>query len=94
MYTNFLCDYREGQDTAKQNEGGLNNSDSLIEQGDLPVNIMEMQQRGQRNIEESEMMYGKDTPFVAQPVSEGDINEGVSLIEPMYGNAIRKNSDY
>tara|TARA_R110000787_G_scaffold240127_1_gene346359 strand:+ start:99 stop:389 length:291 start_codon:yes stop_codon:yes gene_type:complete len=90
----YLSDYEMGQDVSKQNRGGLNNPDTLINQGDLPVDIRDVRERAERNIEVSAMMYGKGTPFVAQPVSNGDINEGVSMIEPMYSEAIRKNSDY
>jgi hypothetical protein len=90
----YLYDYEDGQDVSKQNKGGLNSPDTLINQGDLPVSIIDMQERDRRNIEISEMMYGKDTQFVAQPFSAGDINEGVSMINPMYSEAIRKNSDY
>ena len=89
----FLYDYEIGQDVSKQNKGGLNNPDTLINQGDLPVDIVDVRERAERNIEVSAMMYGDGTAFVAQPFSNADINEGVSMIEPMYSQAIRKNSD-
>jgi hypothetical protein len=90
----YLADYEMGQDVSKQNKGGLNNPDTLINQGDLPVNIVDMRAQAVRNAEMTSMMFGEGTPYVAQPISDGDINEGVSMIQPMYSDAIRKNSDY
>jgi hypothetical protein len=90
----YLSDYEMGQDVSKQNKGGLNNPDTLINQGDLPVNLVDIRRQDEYNAEMATMMAGEDSPYVAQPISGGDANEGVSMIQPMYSDSIRKNSDY
>ena len=90
----YLPDYEMGQDVSKQNKGGLNNPDTLINQGDLPVNIVDIRQREEFDSEMASMMSSEDTPYMKQPRSAGDVNEGVSMIQPMYSDAIRKNSNY
>ena len=90
----FLHDFEYGADRSKHNKGGMNSPDTLLEQGDFPVNIIDLQRNEEHNVEMAKMMTRVDAPYVKQPISAEDINEGVSMIQPMYSDSIRKNSDY
>jgi hypothetical protein len=90
----FLPEFEVGSDRAKHNKGGMYNPDTLIEQGDFPVNIVDMQRNEEFRAEMATMSLKIETPYMNQPRSGADINEGVSMIQPMYSDAICKHSDY
>lgn len=93
----FVPDFEYSRDKVKRNTGGLSQSDTLIEQGDNPVNIVDIEAYNQVDIEmrsEYPDMYDGDSDYVQQKRSDGDINEGVSMCRTMFKDTIRKNSDY
>ena len=93
----FIPDNDFALDRAKRNTGGLGSSDTLIEQGDSPVNIVDLEGRDKMDLEmraEFPEMFDNDSNYVQPKRCEGDIHEGVSMCRPMYKDTIRKNSDY
>ena len=93
----FYPEFESGEDTAKRNTGGLSRSDTLIEQGDGPVNVADLERHDKMDIEmrsEYPEMYEGDSKYMASTRCSGDITEGVSMCRPMYGDTIVKNSDY
>lgn len=81
------------RDKAKSNVGGLGNPGTLIEQGDMPVNVEDLKMYGEMEypMVDDDYMDG----YVSTTKSGADITEGVSLTRSMYQHEmIRKNSDY
>ena len=72
------------------NRGGLHSPDTLIEQGDTPVNVKDLLDAAE--FENSCEMCPDNVNSVN---SDGDIEDGVGFKRSMYPNQyIRKNSDY
>ena len=93
----FVPDFIHVQDRARKNTGGLASSDTLIEQGDTPVNVADLVEYDKMDMamrSEYPDMHSDDSDYVQLKRSEGDIVEGVSLVRPMFDSMIRKNSDY
>ena len=93
----FVPDSDFAYDNAKRNTGGLNQSGTLIEQGDYPVNVVDLETRDALDVEmraEYPEMYEGDSNYLQPKRCEGDIEEGVSMCRPMFRDTIRKNSDY
>lgn len=93
----YLPDFESAQDKSKRNSGGLSQSDTLIEQGDSPVNIVDLETYDKMDIEmrsEYPEIYEGDSEYVQPKRCEGDIVEGVSMCRTMFKDTIRKNSDY
>jgi hypothetical protein len=81
-------------DRAKHNRGGLTNNDSLIEQGDTPVNVQDLLDADALDLEMREML-GDDSRVVPTANKKGDVKEGIAFQRSMYPHErIRKNSDY
>ena len=90
----FVPDFELAKDDAKRNTGGLEQTGTLIEQGDSAVNIVDLVEADKLDIEmrsEYPEMYGDNTDYVQQKRCSADINEGVSMCRPMYADKIRKN---
>ena len=94
----FVPDSDFARDKAKRNSGGLNQSDTLIEQGDYPVNVADLETQDKMDVEMRseypEMHSDEDSNYVQSKRCEGDIEEGVSMCRTMFRDTIRKNSDY
>ena len=93
----FIPDFEFGPDKSKRNTGGSNQSSTLIEQGDTPVNIVDLERQDKMDIEmrsEYPDMYNGDSDYMQPERCGADIDEGVSMCRPMYSDVIRKNSDY
>jgi len=98
MFDTYIASGYPTPDRAKRNTGGLNSDDTLIKQGDLPVNIEDVESHyaGQAEMrKEMPELFAEDSRYM-QPVDKGgSITEGVSLTRSMYDNeTIRKNSNY
>ncbi len=98
MFNTYVASGYPTPDRAKRNTGGLDSDATLIKQGDLPVNIEDIEEhyalQAEMRAEVPEMFDGGGR--YVQPTDEGgNIREGVSLTRSMYDNEmIRKNSDY
>ena len=97
MFNTYIASGYATPDRAKRNTGGLNSDDTLIKQGDLPVNVEDIESHYAHQAEMREEMpelFAESTQYV-QPIDKGgNITEGVSLTRTMYDNEmIRKNSD-
>lgn len=93
----YLPDFEISQDIAKRNSGGLRQPDTLIEQGDYPVNVVDLENYDRMDIEmrsEYPELYEGDSDYVQPMRCGGDVDEGVSFCKPMLKETIRKNSDY
>ncbi|MCJ8292929.1 MAG: hypothetical protein MJK15_00850 [Colwellia sp.] len=93
----FVPDFEFAQDRSKRNTGGLSNTGTLIEQGDNPVNVVDIERHDKMDIEmrsEYPEIYEGDSDYMQPKRCGGDIDEGVSMCRPMYSDMIRKNSDY
>ena len=93
----FVPDFEYSQDKSRRNTGGLSQTDTLIEQGDYPVNVVDLEHAEKMDTmmrTEYPEMYDMDSNFVQQTRCNGDIEEGVSMCRPMFNDKIRKNSDY
>lgn len=93
----YLPDFEFAQDKSKRNSGGHSQTDTLIEQGDNPVNLVDLERYAKMDIEmrsEYPDMYDGDSEFVQPKSFEGDLVEGVSFCRTMFKDTIRKNSDY
>lgn len=93
----YVPDYVQTEDESKNNTGGLSKTGTLIEQGDYPVNIVDLENYDKMDImmrSEYPEMYSDASDYIQPNRCEADINEGVSMCRPMYKDMIRKNSDY
>lgn len=93
----YIPDFESAQDKAKHNTGGLSQTGTLIEQGDYPVNIIDLEMYDKMDLEkrsEYADMYNGESNYIQPMRCEGNIEEGVSMCRPMYKDMIRKNSDY
>lgn len=92
----FLSDFEYASDRSKRNSGGLYNTDTLIEQGDYPVDVRALEARAEmdRKIRKEYSDDMSRAGFVEAKFCDGDMEEGVSMCRPMYNDIIKKNSDY
>ena len=93
----FILESDSIPDKAKHNTGGLSRSGTLIEQGDNPVNVIDLERYDKMDLEMRELypdMYAGDSDYMQPKRCGGDIEEGVSMCRPMFNDTVRKNSDY
>lgn len=90
----FNPSFYPSPDKAKNNQpGGLDNPNTLVEQGDYPIRYDDMQMHDQfRQEMAAEFPMGDE--FVAHKRTGGDLEEGISMQKPLFNDPIRKMSDY
>ena len=94
----FIPDSFYAPDRSKHNQGGLDNPNTLIDQGDVPVNVADLQSYDEMykgRMDDGYMDDDYEDPYLGAQNTGGDIQEGVSLTRTMYQHEhVRKNSDY
>lgn len=90
----FFPDFISGNDVAGHNTGGLNRSDTLIDQGDLPVNVIDLKAKAEFMREQTEYEDALIDGYITPRYVESDMHEGVAFAESMYNQQVRKNSDF
>ena len=93
----FVPEFDSLADKAKRNTGGLAHTGTLIEQGDYPVNVIDLEAYDKMDKEMYSAYpegYSEESNYIPSKNRGGDINEGISMCRTMHKDMIRKNSDY